>query len=460
MERQSWMELLPIDRYKVSVKGLLHSYDRKVLTMLYQPLVGSKAFSLYMTMWGELEQDRMLGKENTHHSLMVTMQMQLPEIYEERVKLEAIGLLKVYIKKDKDIRLFIYELQPPLSPKQFFDEIALNLFLYNRLGHKKYNQVKIYFAEEILDFSSYKEVTCSFSDVFQSYTSAQYHAAQAELEVMAEGIMPSKVEGSPPVISNDSFDFSLFIEGLSTLVPRKSITKDVKKCIIQLAYVYEIDPVAMQKVVLGAMMGNQEISLEDLRKEARNWYQFENGGSLPILSERVQPYKKRTMNGIEPVTKEQAFIKWLEEISPKQLLKEISGGSEATKADLRIVESLIMDQKLEPGVVNVLIHYVMLQLDMKLSKSYVERIAGHWSRKKVDTVVEAMTLAKIEHRQYKEWAAEKKNSSASRKKTTRKEKLPKWMSKSEEPEKNTVIPTMDVEAEKKKLDEILKKYEM
>ena len=99
--KQSWMELLPIDRYKVSAKGLLHNYDRKVLTMLYQPLIGSRAFSLYMTLWGELEQDRVFGKENTHHSLMVTMQMQLPEIYEERVKLEAIGLLKVYIKKEK-----------------------------------------------------------------------------------------------------------------------------------------------------------------------------------------------------------------------------------------------------------------------------------------------------------------------------------------------------------------------
>ncbi|HCF30822.1 MAG TPA: Replication initiation and membrane attachment protein, partial [Bacillus sp. (in: Bacteria)] len=64
-----------------------------------------------------------------HHSLMVTMQMQLPEVYEERVKLEAIGLLKVYIKKEKDIRMFIYELQPPLSPKQFFDDIVLSLSL-------------------------------------------------------------------------------------------------------------------------------------------------------------------------------------------------------------------------------------------------------------------------------------------------------------------------------------------
>lgn len=183
MEKQSWMELLPIDRYKVSAKGLLHNYDRKVLTMLYQPLIGSRAFSLYMTLWGELEQDRVFGKENTHHSLMVTMQMQLPEIYGERVKLEAIGLLNVYIKKEKDIRMFIYELQPPLSPKQFFDDIVLSIFLYNRLSRTKYNQVKQYFLEEEFDFASYENVTRSFNDIFDSFNPGQFEYAQEELRI-------------------------------------------------------------------------------------------------------------------------------------------------------------------------------------------------------------------------------------------------------------------------------------
>ncbi|OXB99476.1 helicase DnaB [Bacillus thuringiensis] len=102
------------------------------------------------------------------------------------------------------------------------------------------------------------------------------------------------------------------------------------------------------------------------------------------------------------------LMKQLEEISPKQLLKEISGGAEATKADLRIVEDVMINQKLPPGVVNVLIYYVMLRNDMKLPKSYVEKLAGHWARKKISTVAEAMALVKEENRQYQEWAEKKK----------------------------------------------------
>lgn len=463
MEKQSWMELLPIDRYKVSAKGLLHSYDRKVLTMLYQPLVGSKAFSLYMTLWGELEQDRLFGKENTHHSLMVTMQMRLPEIYEERRKLEAIGLLNVYIKKEKDIRMFIYELQPPLSPKQFFDDIVLSIFLYNRLSRTKYNQVKKYFLEETFDFTSYENITHSFNDVFGSFNPEQFEHVQEELRIPKVTVMPKNETGNAPAIWNDFFDFSLFVEGLSALVPKKSITEQVRECVITLAYVYGVDVLSMQNIVLGAMTEMQTIDMERLRKGARDWYQFEHGQALPVLSERVQPHSARTMAEKEPSTQEELLIKQLEEISPKQLLKEISGGAEATKADLQIVEDVMLNQKLAPGVVNVLIYYVMLRSDMKLAKTYVEKIAGHWARKKVSTVSEAMALAKEENRQYQEWAETKKKGRPSTK-TVRKEMVPDWLkaeskeSSSDKKKASSKRKTNKLEEERKRLEEELKKY--
>ena len=51
-----WQELLPADSYLVSSAGLLHDYDRKILTRLYQPLIGPICISLYMTLWSELEE--------------------------------------------------------------------------------------------------------------------------------------------------------------------------------------------------------------------------------------------------------------------------------------------------------------------------------------------------------------------------------------------------------------------
>jgi replication initiation and membrane attachment protein len=455
MERQSWMDLLPIDRYTVCAAGLLHEYDRKVLTMLYQPLIGVGALGLYMTLWSELDQNSLVSmQENGHHSLMVNMCMNLPDIYQNRLKLEAIGLLKVYMKKEEDIRKFVYELQSPLSPKQFFHDIVLNIFLYNRLGKTKYNQVKQYFLEEVPDLSTYQDVTRSFNDIFQSATPAQMAQLQEEIAVPANYEAPGRAKGNSLSLYNEFFDFNLFMEGLSSLVPKKAINAQVKEYIITIAYVYGITPLVMQNMVLGAITDQDTIDIDALRKNARDWYRFEHGQNLPAFIERTQPLEARTMRDKEPSSQEELLIKQLEELSPHQLLIEISGGVAPTAADLQIIEEIMLNQKLLPGVVNVLIYYVMLRTDMKLSKSYVERIAGHWARKKVTTVTEAMALAKEEHRQYQEWAEGKKR----KKRTTRKELLPKWLEQQEQQEEKKEDADTDIEEQRRKLEEALKKY--
>ncbi|WP_413789058.1 DnaD domain protein [Bacillus kandeliae] len=101
------------------------------------------------------------------------------------------------------------------------------------------------------------------------------------------------------------------------------------------------------------------------------------------------------------------LITYLKETSPRQILIDISG-SLPSKADLKVVEGVMFQYKLPAGVVNVLIQYVFLKTDMKMTKSYVEKIASHWARKKVKTVEQAMELAKKEHQQYLQWARNQK----------------------------------------------------
>ena len=55
-------------------------------------------------------------------------------------------------------------------------------------------------------------------------------------------------------------------------------------------------------------------------------------------------------------------------------------------------------QKLKPGVVNVLIDYVLKINNKKLTKNFVEAIASQWARLKIETVEDAMKQAKKEHK--------------------------------------------------------------
>jgi replication initiation and membrane attachment protein len=467
MEKHHWMELVPVDKYQVRTSGLLHEFDRKILTMLYQPLIGSNGLSLYMTLWSELDQNGMWGEETTHHTLMIHMHRPLKDIYEERMKLEGIGLLKVHMNIQDGVRSFIYELVPPLSPKAFFDDAVLNIFLYHRLGKTKYNSTKNFFLYPEIDTTMYKEITRSFNDVFSSMHPNQVESSLQsndvhELFLLNGQELMDRTDNNEVKIHNTFFNFELFYEGLSdAVIPKKAITEKVREAIIKLAFLYGIDHLQMKNVLMSAITGNDSIDIEQLRKSAREWYQFENGDAMPALTERTQPLAYQTMVRKEPTTEAELFVKQLEQTSPRQLLVELSGGAEPSGSDLKIIEDVMFKQKLLPGVVNVLVHYVMLRTDMKLTKGYVEKIASHWARKQIRTVQDAMAIAKEEHRQYQQWAETKNNPKTRTKnqKSARTEMLPEWFGDNKE--ETRVDPeneNQNIEDERKKLQEKLQKF--
>src|SRR5699024_6966032 len=112
-------KLLPVHGYRVrSTSNLLNNYQLS-LSHLYQPLIGMQATMLYQTL---LNESLLINGETTqtHHTLMNYLNSPLDVIYEERLKLEAIGLLKTYETVEEQQKIFTYIIQSPFSPKDFF----------------------------------------------------------------------------------------------------------------------------------------------------------------------------------------------------------------------------------------------------------------------------------------------------------------------------------------------------
>ncbi|MCY9079481.1 replication initiation membrane attachment protein DnaB [Bacillus inaquosorum] len=462
-----WKDVLPVDPYVVKSRSMLQDIDRQIITQLYQPLIGPVAFSLYMTLWGELEQNRLWGGESTHRQLMGMTQSNLKTIHQEQGKLEGIGLLKAYMKEsERQERLFIYELLPPLRPNEFFEDGMLNVFLYNRVGKTKYQQLKQFFTHPAISEDA-KDITRPFNHAFESLQPSEWKLTSDMEETvrLAPGTEYTSVGQAPSyTITEEVFDFDLFLAGLSeTMIPRKAMTQQVRDTIKKLSYLYGIDPLQMQNVVMSAIDERDVITTEALRKAASDWYQIERNGQLPDLVEKTQPVHLREgENPVEEDSLDGKLIALLEAISPKKLLQDIADGTEPSKADLKIIEEIMFEQKLEPGVTNVLIYYVMLKTDMKLSKNYIQKIASHWARKKVKTVREAMKLAIEENRQYLEWAEGKANQPSKRnQKVIREEKLPDWMKEKETASDSEAgqqkLQSQDLEEQKKKMMEEMQK---
>ena len=101
------ISLYPADIYQVIDKSLLSESDRLVLNMLYMPIIGNTAVSLYLKLQTETR-NLYVSSELSHHHLMTSMGLTLDNLKEARLKLEGIGLLKTYYHKG-DINSYVYE---------------------------------------------------------------------------------------------------------------------------------------------------------------------------------------------------------------------------------------------------------------------------------------------------------------------------------------------------------------
>ena len=424
--------LLPADIYIVYNKTILREEDKKIITTLYQPIIGHTAVSLYFTLIDDLDKRKIMSSDLTHYHLMTTMQLKLHDIEIAREKLEAVGLLKTYYKEDH-VNQYVYLLFSPLVPNDFLNHPILNIVLYNNLGKKEYNKIIDYYKVPHVTTKDYKEITKPFNQVFTSIP--------GEVFIENDNII---TEQTNKINITTSIDFDLLISSIpKNLVSNRCFNEETKALINNLSYIYKIDSLQMQGLVRDAINERGLIDKQVLRKTCRNFYQYENSGKLPTLIYKKQPAFLASPKG--DTSNWAKMVYTFENITPYDYLKSKYNGAEPPARDLKLIEGLMVDIGLQPGVVNVLISYVLKINNEKLNKNYVETIAGQWKRLKIETVEEAMKISEKEHKKIKKSFNKNKINSKT------KEKLPVWFDKE--------LKNIDIDdKEKIELDNLLKEF--
>ncbi len=408
--------LTPADKYVIFNKGLITSEKIKILTNLYQPIIGFTAISLYLTLFNDLNNKSLESEEFSHHHLMTLMQLKLDNILDARKKLEGIGLLKTYFKKG-EINNYIYILYSPISAYEFFNHPILNIVLYNNIGSLEYEKLQNQYKVPRITVKDYEDVTVSFEDVFTSNTNTNLLFDNKDIQNDKKLNLAIK----------SNLDIDLLISSIpKRLVNERCFNEETKELILNLAYIYKIDNLNMQGLVRSSLNERGLIDKNELKKSARNYFQFENNGRLPTLIYNKQPdYLKTPLGNDSKLAK---MIYMFENTSPYDFLRKSYGNTEPTNRDKKLIETLMLEQKLNPGVVNVLIDYVLKVNNKKLNKDYIETIVGQWKRLKVETVVDAMEVCKKEHKKLKKTVF-KNDSKEEFKNFSKEDNLPLWFDK-------------------------------
>jgi replication initiation and membrane attachment protein len=266
--------------------------------------------------------------------------------------------------------------------------------------------------------NDYKDITKSFNEVYESNPAS----------VFENNIQNIKTNSKIGINIENIIDFDLLIESIpKESINIKTFTKDVKVLINDLCFIYNLSLDEIKNIILSSLNNKNMIDKVSLRKNARNYYQYQNNGKLPSLIYQNQPEYLRSPIGKD--TKRARMIYTFETISPYNFLKEKNNGAKPSDRDLKIIENLRIDLGLQPAVINVLIDYVLRVNNNKLNKAFIETIAGQWKRLNIETADAAMEQALKESRK-----KITKTTSYKKKEVV----LPEWFNKNVEKEKITI----------------------
>jgi replication initiation and membrane attachment protein len=356
------------DRFLVQSKADLTDVDLQVLSLLYQPLIGSGAMTLYFVLHSLCDRQTTISEEALHGDLESLLSMKTAKLESARHKLEAIGLLNAHLSEDR----FLYVLNAPLSPDAFVNDGVLGQYLRAYLTKERFSKIVSRFKIKTVKTETFHPITKSFNDVFEQLPDAP---------TLYEPSLISNAKAAAIRVSGVDFDLRTFRESIpKDYFADEWFGEDVRSKILTLAYVYGLDELAMKEVYLKSIDSTLRPDLAKLSIQAREAY----GETIKRGSAADDDVRR-------PMTEKPADpIEYFQAVSFKTLIEDMQM-ERLSSADLRTVERLIDEVGLDKGVVNVLVAYVLQIKDRKMpSYEYFEKLALDWKRAKIASVKEAV----------------------------------------------------------------------
>lgn len=355
----------------------------EVLVSLYQPFIGGKSVSLYLTLHTLYQQP----KAQTHHELLKYTQFDIDDLMTAFKYLEATSLIKSYRATIDDVPIIVYTLISPLTKKTFFLEPSFCALLKSWTDDIYFNQIKKTIEQQQLLFAKIEnslDISAKLTDVFSK--EILLLNTQNGMEHLSE-----KLDVEQNLLS--TFHFEPFYLALPvSLREQIEFNSEHRQVLAKIAKLYQLDAQMMAIVFLNAYQKTHgALHEKDLREAAVHYC----GEVLRTRTKSGEPNSVIHESNESTVQQSQQVTGKINErliqiAKSKQVLDyfELLTGKRPTTNDLKIIETLHLDYKLPDDAINILLDYVYRK-NKHFPKAYIEAIANQWHQQNVRSAEEA-----------------------------------------------------------------------
>ena len=360
------------DTYSIQKNGIVSDFDLKVLIRLYQPIIGYTATSLYLTLLNENSLSPVVATNRTHKRLFALMQINKTDFLLARKKLESIGLLNTKIKENENkIALdYLYALQSPKTPNDFFNDMVLNSLLLKSLGEDEFYRTQYFYSDYQPQNDDYIDISSSFEESFIIKPASIKNLSQHYSEKVTKN-----------VVSNLNMD-AFVVKMTEHLIPKSLFTSAVKKEIARVKMLFDLNEKQLENCVLSS------IQIDENQKKKINLMLFNQeaekcGQSTPVLE---QP-KDETSDLF-------LFAKHLDDSDPYDYYKGLLHIPSLFKNDLYLIKQL-QDAKMTSGMINAVLYYCVKNKKSDYNfNGYVQKVASSVIKEKCQNAYQVLNYLK------------------------------------------------------------------
>lgn len=463
MTKYPWQTIDPKDFFALESQQELTMSDIQILTKLYLPIIGRDAHALYQLLFSELN-FRAGNKDIRISRLLTKLEIGIPDFYHARLRLEGLGLLRIY-QASQNEETFAYQIQAPLAASEFMKDSLLRTLLLEKIGERMFNEART----ELLPASdiqkSHKEITRSFLDVYH------LNLNQTDVFDQANTIDLSETKKRPKIVKSieavESFDYPFFKAGLSKhFIRDNALTEEIKELVYTFHVVYGINEMEMQRFILdsadietGAVDKNKFIQVIE-RYYLNKQKQPKQVADAVVQTTANQQESAPIIKNISLSEGERKVVAHAKRVAPFNYLESIKEQKDGfvTSSERWLLKELVEQSPLTSEVINILLHYILVvQGSVILEKNYAMKIANDWAQNGVQSAEGAIEKVKELYNQSQEIGKQTKSNRFSKnyQRQGKKESLPDWAKESSKPSKpDQQVSNQDADSVRAQLDRI------
>ncbi|GAK30368.1 replication initiation and membrane attachment protein DnaB [Weissella oryzae SG25] len=356
-------------RFRTVRVRAITAIEQEALTVLYLPIIGRDAFSIYMALYYQLPSS---SPQIRHADLFDQLAIDQAKFKAAREKLEALGLLQTYQQDLQAGTQWVYKVFMPEVPQTFLAEPLLASLLAHYLGDGAYAEIVSRYTASNVEIAG-ENITKSFFEVIGTNSFEHITTSISENAYQEKAIINFHVK------ADQQIDLTL----LTNLLQNNGVTKaDLLKNTNELQLLkqlYALSDLELARNIQSTLQADAKININALQSKLANDF---SQTQLPKKTDSVKkvPVKLEQKNN-QPLTAEQSLLKAIKDLSPLQFLAKLRKQKNGfvTDAEQKTITKLVKEQYLPTEVLNVAIYQLAAREDRaSLSQALLQAIVNDW----------------------------------------------------------------------------------